>query len=802
MIEIENHTTRYFRAPQDYFWHWTDGGTVIEWRSGATICYREDLISILQQLSNKGLPPLSPLLLLLSACKRPLGTQEIFFLYRNFFGDKDGDDKKENQSIKPVLDEAINFLKIVAELPENLRTGNKRVHLLHEVFESGSFTIANRQLQDALQELNSGRLDKTVFNLFSVIITREEFMDHLGYLSNAFRKFPTVHQLVLKLRTGLDQLPEAFNAEIPGASALNIFDQLLQDPTTIGIAKLARRLIATLNIPMQSKGSSDQSFGGISDITNRGNYDKLLLSELAYDDELLMARLVNNEALYFRREQPPEQPKMQRIILMDTTIKMWGTSRVFALAAGLASAQHNKHAEGLQAYTLGGNHYTAVNLNVKAGIVQALEMLDHALHCGKSLEALIQSVTGDNQNEIIFITDARLLHSPAFHASLTIVKHALSFVITVTNNGEINLYEYINGVSKQISSAKIDMDELLSVPSANIVKVKTGNNHHPLFLSYTPSPLYFAPNRIKISPGRTFFQEGIGAVAINEAQRIMFVNQEGKGMIEAFNYIEKGVYTFGISDCDTSIKILVSNQERNLLKLYSFNLSNFETSCQNLSDKISFFSKAVFRHDYLYMQTNNAVLVYDYTAEILIDKKEHQAFADIFNQALSTFWDLKKGISSDKLILDYESIFYRVKEMHINSKRQLVVGKHVLYAQKMHISFVDHPPTSHNEKKAKRLGESLNLVQNKNVGFNVWVWEDGSEAIVDSRGLLHLKSANTAIPEITIVMVLSRTSACWASDGTAAGSTYFINEKITRIISADDFHNLYIQKYIDHIISK
>ena len=200
------------------------------------------------------------------------------------------------------------------------------------------------------------------------------------------------------------------------------------------------------------------------------------------------------------------------------------------------------------------------------------------------------------------------------------------------------------------------------------------------------------------------------------------------------------------------------------------------------------------------MQTNNAVFVYDYTAEIVIDKKERQAFANIFNQPGSTSLELKQAISSNKLTLDYESIFYRIKEMHINNKKQLVVGKHVLHVtNKMHISFDDHPPISNNEKRAKLLEDTMYLVQNKNVRFNVWIWEDGSEAIVDSRGLLHLKSADSAIPEITIVMVLNRTSACWASDGTAAGATYFINEKITRVISAEDFHNLYIQKYIDHL---
>ena len=150
-----------------------------------------------------------------------------------------------------------------------------------------------------------------------------------------------------------------------------------------------------------------------------------------------MARLVNNEALYFQREQPPENPKTQRIILMDTTLKMWGTARVFAIAAGLACAQQNKHSELLQAYTLGGTKSTAVSLSSKHGIIQALEQLDHALHCGKALEEVVQSIPTVAKNEFIFITHARLLHSAAFYASLSAVKALLSFIITVTDSGEL-----------------------------------------------------------------------------------------------------------------------------------------------------------------------------------------------------------------------------------------------------------------------------------------------------------------------------------------------------------------------------
>jgi hypothetical protein len=402
MIQVENHTVKYFKAIKGYFWQWSEKGNVIEWQDGESICYRDDLVDLLQQVNNKSLPPLSTLLLLISACRRPQSGKQLSFLYIVLSSFKSELRPDEYEELNRIFEEAVIVLKNISALPENLRTGQKRIHLINELFPGGKFNIARQELNHLLQELATGRFDKDVADFYSAGITVKEFSSQLEYFSEAYKKYPTLASLTTKLRTGLSYLPEPIPVELTPLSSLSIFDQLLQDPKTAGIARLAKRLVATLNIPMHNQDSSDQRIGGISDITNRGHYDKLLLSELAYDDDLLMARLVNNEALYFRREQPPKHPKLQRIILMDATLKMWGTSRVFAVAAGLAGAQNNKHSVLLQSYSLGGSNFIAVNLNTTSGVIQALENLDHALHCGSSLESVIDLV-GDDQNMRSFL---------------------------------------------------------------------------------------------------------------------------------------------------------------------------------------------------------------------------------------------------------------------------------------------------------------------------------------------------------------------------------------------------------------
>jgi hypothetical protein len=56
---------------------------------------------------------------------------------------------------------------------------------------------------------------------------------------------------------------------------------------------------------------------------------------------------------------------------------------------------------------------------------------------------------------------------------------------------------------------------------------------------------------------------------------------------------------------------------------------------------------------------------------------------------------------------------------------------------------------------------------------------DGSRAVLDGRGLLHLKSSDPTLPEFTIVLVEGATSG-WVADGRWWGSFYFIVNPSTR----------------------
>jgi hypothetical protein len=56
-------------------------------------------------------------------------------------------------------------------------------------------------------------------------------------------------------------------------------------------------------------------------------------------------------------------------------------------------------------------------------------------------------------------------------------------------------------------------------------------------------------------------------------------------------------------------------------------------------------------------------------------------------------------------------------------------------------------------------------------------WLNGSQAFLDSRGLLHLKSHDSTVPELTLALCVSELAG-WTSDGDVCGPRFFIGDAV------------------------
>ncbi|QNA44331.1 hypothetical protein [Lacibacter sediminis] len=796
MIKAVTNTQHYFQAPLNCFWQWAEGGDFIEWKHGITICHRNELVLILKEAAIPASAPLGTILLLLSATMDSYTESEVAGILLGIVKSMPkGSNEPSDEEIEESIRKALAFLDVVVKLPKELRERKQSARLLQEVFSSQNFVMKGASLREAADELNSGRIDHLIFQP-GENITRTKCLIELNPLIEAGRLFPNSGSLVLRLTAGVYHLPEPLKIGIPEPVSGDLFDQLSDDPKTASLVRLVKHIVAALKIPMHSQGSGDQSYGGISDITNRGNYDKLLLSELAHDDLLLMARLVNNEALYFRREEPPDNPKRQRTILLDSTLKMWGMPRVFALSAALACVKNSKHSELIEAYVLGGSKYKETGLDSKEHIIKTLETLDPAMHCGEALEAIIKDIPASEQNEYILITDEQSIKEPSFQRSFSTVKDSLNYLLFVNRTGKLEFFSCSNGRTKLLSTANFDLEKILFFSDDKKRKRGEANDELPMFVQQDIAPLYFPIVRVNSSREKCEQRADTGTIFVNETNRLVFRKSEQKGGKELLNFIEDGTYTFGLRQDDTGYVMLQEKQGQRIWA-YSFDLKSGSLIRKKSVEKIFFAHKIIFDNHSFYIKHYDSYSCLNCkTWEISMQSKK------IFDSIAERNSSMDKPASNIFYRISTDNILTKFHNIYIDASNRICLGNHRIDSDSnsntIKLNLIPEKPSP--IYNAEEYETDYRPLSNKRIRFRKFIWKDGSEAVVDTRGFLHLRSSDSSISEFSIALVINRATAAWTSDGNLSGSGYFYDDKDT-VIPIDSFYNYYLQPFINRIIS-
>jgi len=804
MDNISTKALDYFMPPENYFWHWADGGQVIEWRDGDTICYRDELIAILKQLDKAGWPSFGSILLVISACREKTDTPAakegmLYCMLRLLdYYEKNNSLLKE---LKEVMVAAIRFLQQVAALPIELRSGKNRTWLLYIVFRNIESKIPATKTARIIDVFNSGRLDPYILKEGFPSRTFDIFSDDMRWVQKAGEAFSSAQELELAVRTGLKELPNTLELEEPDRESGDLLQQLQRDPTTTGLAQLTQRLVAGLNIPMHAHGSSDQLFGGVSDITNRGNFDRLLLSELAHDDLSLMARLANNEALYLRREELPSNPEKQRILLIDTTLKMWGLPRVFAVSAALACAHNNKTKARILSYALSGNSFTEIDLLTKPGVVNSLEQLHAAVHCGRALALFMGQPVVKADDEVFLVTGEEAVHSVLFQSILSSLKKPVNFLVTVNRAGQLQFYEFINGRRKLLSEARFNLQELLF--NTNKKEKITDKNRPvgdvPVIMKQTPCPLFFPASKIKFNADSFFELKKDHLICVTIDQRVLFWNSKSRGAREIIEYLEPGRFCFG-SDGESILYILVHAGDEMLARLYTVNLETNFVEFTKLPETMGGIRGMGFEAGYFYIiSAFNLYVVEAASGSVQSGKNLGGDFKNIIERYTKRFTNLH---FVKKYINDGYTTINSVKQVYINRDGELGFDdRHIRLNSGMIIIDHNRQEISKNERTylAEEMDRRSMSMANSALKFSKFVWKDGSKVVADSRGLLHLRSSDKTIPEITIVMVMGKPTACWAADGRVCGGSYFTGVDTAESRDITRFYYNYIQRFIDRI---
>lgn len=465
---------KYFQSYEDYFWEWDNQifspdevFEAITIPNGATIGYEKFVFEILEFLSDDSIPPFGSLLLAVIATN-PENCASIQMIYELAKAKESAETFRTAKSIETSnffrIGTSISFIKILASLPDEYKVGEKRMRLFQTIFHKCHNRISGEKAKKIIEEYKNNRHHlaragiKDLFN-------EANFIKDFRTLALLKTKFPTVQSIL----TAMENLPsEELNEKLKeevleeknlSENVTNFVDQLIEEDKTFHVGSLIKRLWSGLNIPLHHNHPSEQPLGGISDLTNKGDFDKLVISEFAYDDDVFMSRIANNEALYIQREVPPEADKFQRILLIDSSLKNWGNPKILSFASAIAIARHPKTDIECKAYVVGEN-YEEVSFVDVHHVIKALSKLSGKLDCAAGLNSFFMEnkISSKNQEVFIFSSEESLKLTPMQKVTndyFTDIKYTFSVGMQ-----DIKVFKNHNKGKKMLQHIIMPLDEL------------------------------------------------------------------------------------------------------------------------------------------------------------------------------------------------------------------------------------------------------------------------------------------------------------------------------------------------------
>ena len=479
---LSQRTINYAIPPEGHFWKWSEGHDAIEWADGSTLALWPEVHTILGHLgSGCGLPPFGSILLLLAACRNEWIHQRPsrHIVFRSVLGMG-----KDEAIIEEVAEVVINGLDRIHDLPQDLRNSlPAKCHLVTALFEGGPHCLTERESELVLKDLSIFGL-RYADGHIPALPAKSRFLRDIRALKLRLARHDAA-SLESLLRTGLDNAnlrqPELPEQPLEPGDPRDLLDRLLAAGGEGGAAAaVAKRTIAMMNFPGRFGTPRDLPVGGIADITNRGTIDRLLPGELAWDDLVLAARLVHNEALYFRREIPPMDVAVSHTVLLDRGLRLWGTARVFSLGVALGLRHHpalQGDDESFEVAAATGDAFEYLDLVSPTGVRSALETLIPSPDPGKFLTTWWDAaqITDDPSiPDLTFITAREHLEEDAPRRLLGEIAawiHARNGrfrVIALTRGGGLEMQAWSPAGNRLLCRGELDLEDLLKPPAKNI----------------------------------------------------------------------------------------------------------------------------------------------------------------------------------------------------------------------------------------------------------------------------------------------------------------------------------------------
>ena len=752
--------TQYLQSFENYFWCYEDQGKVIAVPDGRTIGYTDQVINeIVFLLAPYGLPRFGSLLLAITATTAH-GAEALEDIANIV-------EKRAKRTEE--VEKGLWFLKVLTQVPAKVKQGNLRILLLQAIFTHSHNGVGTNKSAQILEELKA---DPSIA-LHSAAL-REEALTALRMMTHMINDFKTLAIVgeelrdvptILKRIADLPSVTHAIEVLEPepksGEQQGNFMDQLLAHQDTFHVGALVASLISGLQISFHASLPSEQPLGGVADITNRGSFDKLLTSEYAFDDHILLSRLANSEALYKHREVPPTDHTYTRVLLIDTTLKNWGNIRTISFATALAIARHPKNKDPCRVFLV-GKSYREIAFGTVMEVIDGLNTVDSTLDPGTGIEQLY-SQEDLRTSEVFFIGTAASVTSPGMQRLTTDLGKHIDQYIHPDERGVVQVYKNRKRSKRLIHELSIPLDKVWSEPKAP----RLAGSHSPT----DDYPILFPGMRMKATWTGEQFTYGITKY---KALMRLYAGQEDT--THGWEFIAGEVQP------RENLKAVVTHHDLSVTVLYGTDTKQYTVASYPDGKRTPVaLDRRVTKANNFYVEDDRFAADLSHTT-IYIDKWGQITESD-------TIPDRRK---SDQIFRNKANNFFRhLTRVYITLDHKLRIKKHDLLLEN-DIIRIHH--------RGSEPGTKI-TAEEKEPG--VFTFPDGSFVVHNPNGILRLRSANSTLPDVYLPTQLD-TPLGLATVDTFSGNTYYQQKPLIELVVNDTGNQIaevagLVNKHLDRV---
>lgn len=230
-------------------------------------------------------------------------------------------------------------------------------------------------------------------------------------------------------------------------------------PGLVGAALLAPVFDAAMTLPVRSRTTETLPLGGYSDVTTRGDPDRLLLSQFALDPDDFVRRFAERELLYFKREEPHAPIPPERVIVLDQGVRTWGGVRLALAAAALALLKQNPaKAPVPRLFPTSRGKAVPIPPQSAEDLAKVLEASDLTEHPGDLLAAVCDEPESATPRDILLLTHPRSAAEPEVIAAARERRPTdRLFVLAVNDDGVAQLSEWTLRGPMPVRSFRVDL---------------------------------------------------------------------------------------------------------------------------------------------------------------------------------------------------------------------------------------------------------------------------------------------------------------------------------------------------------